>query len=78
MAGDERWAAIMADLEDPYAWARTTHDPQVFLEGSGSLLDPVAAPVHGIEPTPAPECEHFLPTTSWGFQGAVGSPWSTV
>src|SRR5659263_380249 len=43
MAGDERWTAMTADLPDPYAWARTTHDPQVFLEGSGSFLNPVGA-----------------------------------
>ncbi len=41
MAGDERWTAMMGDLGDPYARVRATHDPQVLLEGSGSLLNPV-------------------------------------
>ncbi|NLI17408.1 MAG: deaminase [Actinomycetales bacterium] len=61
MAGDERWAAMMGDLADPYAWARATHDPQVFLEGSGSLLNPVGAPLHDAEPGPPAEGTHFLP-----------------
>lgn len=38
LAGDERWTAIAADLGDPYAWVRQTHDPDVILEGSGSFL----------------------------------------
>src|SRR5659263_579819 len=61
MAGDERWTAMTADLPDPYAWARTTHDPQVFLVGSGSFLNPVGAALQGVEPAPAPEGVHFLP-----------------
>lgn len=61
MAGDERWAAMAADLGDPYAWARATHDPEVFLEGSGSLLNPVDAPLQDAEPLPAPVGVHFLP-----------------
>lgn len=61
MVGDERWTAMMAGIGDPYAWARETHDPQVFLEGSGSLLNPVAAALQDAEPEPAPEGEHYLP-----------------
>ncbi|HSO69590.1 MAG TPA: dihydrofolate reductase family protein [Arachnia sp.] len=61
MIGDERWTAMMAELPDPYAWARSTHDPQVFLEGSGSFLNPEAGPLLGAEPVPAPEGAHFLP-----------------
>jgi hypothetical protein len=38
LTGDERWSAITAGLEDPYAWVRQTHDPEVILEGSGSFL----------------------------------------
>ena len=68
LAGDERWAAMMGDLADPYAWARMTHDPQVFLEGSGSLLNPVDAPVQDAEPDP-PEGEHFLPDHVVGVEG---------
>ncbi|MDX5398501.1 MAG: dihydrofolate reductase family protein, partial [Actinomycetes bacterium] len=52
---------MMGDLADPYAWARTTHDPQVFLEGSGSLLNPVDAPLQDAEPGPPAEGAHFLP-----------------
>lgn len=61
MVGDERWTAMTADLPDPYAWARTTHDPQVFLEGSGSFLNPVGAALQEVERVPAPEGVHFLP-----------------
>jgi len=61
MAGDKRWAAMTADLPDPYAWARATHDPQLFLEGSGSFLNPVAGEIQGVEPGPVTEGEHFLP-----------------
>lgn len=61
MAGDERWTAMMGDLADPYAWARATHDPQVFLEGSGSLLNPATADLIGPMPGPPPEGDHFLP-----------------
>lgn len=61
LVGDERWTAMMSGLADPYEWARTVHDPQVFLEGSGSLLNPVAAPLQEAEGGPAPEGEHFLP-----------------
>lgn len=61
MAGDERWAAMMSGVGDPYAWARATHDPQVFLEGSGSLLNPVTAPLQDADRAPAAEGEHFLP-----------------
>lgn len=69
LAGDEGWTAMTADLDDPYAWARTTHDPQVFLEGSGSLLNPVDAPVQEAEPDPTPEGEHFLPDHVVGVPG---------
>lgn len=69
MAGDERWTAMTTDLPDPYAWARTTHDPQVFLEGSGSFLNPVAAALQGVETSPAPEGVHFLPDDVVGVPG---------
>lgn len=42
-AGDPRWAALMTGLDDPYAWPRALHDPDVLLEGSGSFLAPVEA-----------------------------------
>lgn len=61
MAGDERWTAMTADLPDPYAWARATHEPQVFLEGSGSFLNPVGGALQGVEPAPGREGVHFLP-----------------
>jgi riboflavin biosynthesis pyrimidine reductase len=73
MAGDERWTAATAGLGDPYDWVRTTHDPQVLLEGSGSFVadDPAVragpqapgdglpqeSPAHGGTPTDL----HFLP-----------------
>jgi 2,5-diamino-6-(ribosylamino)-4(3H)-pyrimidinone 5'-phosphate reductase len=69
MAGDERWTVMTADLPDPYAWARTTYDPQVFLEGSGSFLNPVAGALQGVELAPAPEGVHFLPDDIVGVPG---------
>lgn len=69
MAGDERWTVMMSGVGDPYAWARETHEPQVFLEGSGSLLNPVAAPLQEAEPTPAAEGDHFLPDDVVGVPG---------
>lgn len=69
MAGDERWTAMMGDLADPYAWVRATHEPQVLLEGSGSLLNPVNAAVQDAEPGPAPEGDHFLPDDVVGVPG---------
>ncbi|HSN42649.1 MAG TPA: deaminase, partial [Propionibacteriaceae bacterium] len=69
MAGDERWTAMTSDLPDPYEWARTTHEPQVFLEGSGSFLNPVAGALHGVEPAPATEGVHFLPDDVVGVPG---------
>lgn len=69
MAGDERWTAMTADLGAPYTWARTTHDPQVFLEGSGSLLNPLAPRLQEAGPDPTPEGEHFLPQLVTGVPG---------
>lgn len=69
MAGDERWTSMTSDLPDPYAWARTTHDPQVFLEGSGSFLNPVAGALPAVELAPAPEGVHFLPVDVLGVPG---------
>lgn len=69
MAGDEPWTAMTADLPDPYAWARATHEPQVFLEGAGSFLNPVAGALQCAEPVPAPEGVHFLPEDVVGIPG---------
>ncbi len=69
MAGDVRWTAMLGNLGDPYAWPRTTHDPQVFLEGSGSLLNPIGAPLQGAEPGPPPEGQHHLPDDVVGVPG---------
>lgn len=69
MAGDQRWSAMTSGVGDPYARARDTHDPQVFLEGSGSLLTPVDAPLQEPEPEPAAEGEHFLPDVIIGVPG---------
>ncbi|HEX6249121.1 MAG TPA: dihydrofolate reductase family protein [Nocardioidaceae bacterium] len=60
MAGDERWAAVVEDLGDPYVWARQVHGPELLLEGSGSFLAPAHAELHGPERT-AVEGEHHLP-----------------
>lgn len=59
MAGDERWAAVIENIGDPYVWARETHDPQLLLEGSGSFLCPENADL--LPPQRGDEAEHFLP-----------------
>ncbi len=41
--GEERWSAITGD-SDPYRWMVEVHDPQVFLEGSGSFVSSDAPP----------------------------------
>lgn len=60
--GDERWSRLAGD-SDLYAWIRAVHDPDVFLEGSGSFVPPDAGPVqhplYGGDPSPL--YEHFLP-----------------
>lgn len=60
--GDERWTAISGDA-DPYAWMRELHDPQVFLEGSGSFVTPEATPIPYStgEADPSLLDGHFLP-----------------
>lgn len=68
-AGDERWTAMTKDLPDPYEWARTAHEPQVIVEGSGSFLNPVAVPLLAAEPVPAREGDHFLPDDVTGVPG---------
>lgn len=62
MAGDERWAAVIDGIGDPYLWARELHDPQLLLEGSGSFVSPEHAELTGLESGPALEGEHFLPS----------------
>ncbi|HEY3338677.1 MAG TPA: dihydrofolate reductase family protein [Propionicimonas sp.] len=61
LAGDERWAAMTVGVGDPYQWPREIHDPGLFLEGSGSFLCPELPPLHGVDPGPPGEGEHFLP-----------------
>lgn len=58
--GDPRWDAI-AGGADPYTWVRDLHDPQVLLEGSGSLVAPEAAPVDDDGRPPDHEAPSFLP-----------------
>lgn len=59
MAGDERWAAVIENIGDPYVWARDAHDPQLMLEGSGSFLCPEHADL--LPPQPGDGGGHFLP-----------------
>lgn len=90
MAGDERWTAATAGLGDPYDWVRTTHDPQVLLEGSGSFLPddrsepaPAQAPTQPDAALPAdspahggpPPEPHFLPPA---VVEVPGRRWFTV
>jgi riboflavin biosynthesis pyrimidine reductase len=60
--GEERWSAITGDC-DPYRWMVEVHDPQVFLEGSGSFV-PTDAPSVAYPPGGRDAAlleEHFLP-----------------
>lgn len=75
MTGDERWTPVVEGVGDPYLWARDTHDPQLLLEGSGSFLSPAHGELLGAEPGPAPEGEHFLPST---VVDAPGRRWFAV
>lgn len=59
MAGDDRWAAVIEHVGDPYVWARDTHEPQLLLEGSGSFLCPEHADL--LPPQPGDGGDHFLP-----------------
>jgi len=38
MFGDQRWNAIAGSDEEIANWLRVTHEPQAYLEGSGSLV----------------------------------------
>ncbi len=43
--------------------------PPGLLEGSGSLLNPLGAPLQEAEPDPTPEGEHLLPDHVVGVPG---------
>jgi riboflavin biosynthesis pyrimidine reductase len=68
--GDERWSALMGG-SDPYAWAREVHDPQVFLEGSGSFVPPDTPPVAYPDAGdgPAASSNHHLPDDIVSVEG---------
>lgn len=60
--GEERWSSITGDT-DPYRWMVEVHDPEVFLEGSGSFVAADAPPCTYPD-GPRDESlrdEHFLP-----------------
>lgn len=75
MVPDERWQAVVAGVDDPYAWVRDVHHPDLLLEGSGSFLTPVNAEIAGVEDEPPPEGEHFLPDE---VVAAPGRRWFAV
>lgn len=62
MFGDERWDTA-AGSSGVYEWLKHMHQPQVFLEGSGSLVtaDAQPAPLPAFEGDPEPLYEDFLP-----------------
>lgn len=74
--GDERWSAMTGDT-DPYRWMVEVHDPEVFLEGSGSFVAAEAPPCE--YPRPAQDepasGEHFLPAK---IVEAPGRRWMAV
>lgn len=77
MTGDDRWTALTAGIDDPYAWVRRLHDPQVLLEGSGSFRTDGAEPGPPVAPDPGPATvgEHFLPAA---VVAAPDRRWFTV
>lgn len=60
--GEKRWSAITG-ASDPYRWMDDLHEPQVFLEGSGSFVAQDAPPcVYAEGPRDGSLLEdHFLP-----------------
>lgn len=84
MAGDERWTAMAAAIDDSYAWPRRTHDPDLLLEGRGSFMPSDAADAVVTEVTAdaaipqtarPPLGEHFLPPD---VVSAPGRRWFAV
>lgn len=75
MAGDQRWSAMAEGLEDPYDWARRTHDPELLLEGRGSFMSSGQADAVASETGPPPVGEHFLPPE---VVSAPGRRWFAV
>lgn len=74
MAGDERWSAMTAGIDDALPWPMELHQPEMTLEGSGSFLPDARAQ----EPPPAsppPEGEHYLPAE---IIDVPGRRWFTV
>lgn len=61
MAGDERWTAMTAGVDDALPWPMDLHQPQLTLEGSGSFVADVRAPEPGSQVSSPPEGEHYLP-----------------
>jgi len=78
MTGDERWAALVEGLGDPYAWVRDEHRPEALLEGSGSFLSPAhtdLVPVGSAPPSTGAGDEVSLPAE---VVEVPGRRWFTV
>lgn len=75
--GDERWDAV-AGSSDVYQWLTSTHKPQAFLEGSGSLVtsDEEPSPLPPVAGDPRSLYQDFLPDTVVHRPGQRG--WFTV
>lgn len=75
--GDERWRAV-AGSSDVYEWVKFLHKPQVFLEGSSSLVkgDQEPEPLPPIAGDPEALYEDFLPEAVVHQPGHKG--WFTV
>lgn len=63
MFGDKRWSAIAGSDEEITTWLRTKHQPQLYLEGSGSLLatGETPKPLPSFKGNARPLYKDFLP-----------------
>lgn len=75
--GDQRWEAV-SGASDVYEWLKFTHQPQAFLEGSGSLVtgDAEPEPLPAFEGHPASLYQDFLPEAVVNRPGHRG--WFTM
>ncbi len=76
--GDPRWEAAAGSSAGLYGQLMSKYQPQVLLEGSGSLALPMQTgePLPPVEGDPAPLYQHFLPASIVDRPGGV--KWFTV
>ena len=76
--GDERWKAVAGSSDDVYERLKLTHEPQAFLEGSGSFVASNTEPGHlpAVTGDPKSLYQDFLPDALVHRPGHRG--WFTV